>query len=199
MNAIPTDTEKLKSRGLWLGFSYLKATGNDVQLLFRTFALPELQKSAHNCLRVELATYYLSKWSKIVEPVLREQFQNLPSEELSVIKQQLEDGALSALTMLTDDAAERDNLLTTYRQYLACETKTSFWSRLVNREPKSSVWHRLRQRGFSIDISKVQSELDRFEEVTINGTVLFCMLDSLTVSQEQVESDHESTFLQKAK
>jgi len=191
MNAIPSDSEALKSRGFWLGFSYLKATGDDVQSLFKMFALPELQKSARNHLRVEMATYYLSKWSKIVEPVLREQFSHLPSEAVSAIKQQLQDGALSALTMLTD-ATERDDLLATYRLYAGGQTRTFFWSRLFARDAGASFWSRLHRLGFSIDIARFESELGRFEKVTIDGTVLCCMLDSLTLSQEEAERDHKS-------
>jgi hypothetical protein len=190
MIAIPSDSEALKSRGLWLGFAYLKASGSDVRLLFQTFSLPEPQKSVRNRQRIEMATYYLSKWSKIVEPVLREQFSDLSAESISVIKQQLEEGALSALAMLVD-MPERNDLSATYRQYVVTEAKTSFWSRLFTRERKVSLWSRLRQSGFSIDISKHQTDLDRFEKVVIGGTVLCCMLDSLSVSQEQIEQDHE--------
>lgn len=193
MRTIPSDAEGLKSRGFWLGFAYLKASDGDVRSLFQTFALPELQKSARNRLREEMAIYYLSKWAKIVEPVLREQFSNLPAETILGIKQHLQDGALSALTLA--NVPERDDLLATYRQYISGKIRASFWSRLFARDAKAAFWSRLRRRGFSIDIARFESELDRFEKVRMDGAVLCCMLDSLTLSQEKVEQDHESLLV----
>jgi len=188
MTTIPTDPEAMISRGLWMGMAYLKATDRDVGSLLQTLASPDLPKAARNHVRAEMTIYYLSKWRKIVDPVLREQCSTSPTGAISAMKQQLEEGALSALTMVS----RRKQLLGTYRRYLSGETKGSLWSRVFAREPEALFWSRIRQCGFGKNIAWVKMELDRFEKVVIDGTVIAVLLDSLTVSQEEVERDHQS-------
>lgn len=107
------------------------------------------------------------------------QFSDSSPDEVMTIKWHLLDGAWTALGFLFAPG-ERDDFSQTYEKYASdVDASTLFWKRLS-------------KDGISFDIASCQAELDRFERTILDRTMLFNMLDSVTISQEDVEQAHRT-------
>ncbi|GEM_PF-4672745 len=113
-----------------------------------------------------------------MEPFFREHVEELSVEAISQIKKTFLDGAWQSIKLFSPQ--DSDDMTQVYTDY-------------INREDKGGLlWSRLLKHGMSIAVEDMRRDLAVFERTVLHGTALFLALDSLQVSQDEIEHAHDS-------
>ena len=176
----PWDLDSFRDRGAWLAIAYLKASGGDLKLLMKLCKHPVLPKEIQNRVRLEMAVFSLAKATGIIEQLLTEHFARLPIEAVFKIKKVFMEGAWQFMGVRSLIPKDSDDIARVYADY-------------INEDDKSGLlWSRLLKHGMSIAVQDMRRDLGVFEQTVLSGTTLTLALDSLQVSQDQIEQDHDS-------
>lgn len=173
---IPSDSNSLKDRGAWLAIAYMKATKGDLDIFLEHFVPQVLSKQEGAEIRLEMSLYCLSKGYEVIETCLKDQFTDLPQTRISQIATSIIDAALSTIKTLFPTK---------------CNDISSLYSAYIKERDKFSLfWKRILERG--ITINRSSHDISVFDQTVLHGTALMLALDAISVSQEQIENDHDN-------
>src|SRR5262249_38367766 len=135
-----------------------------------------------NCIRLELAMFCLSRSAQLLRPLLAERFPELTNGDLSDTQKTFLDAAWHSIGFFVEEGT--GTIANPYDQCTDAERMSVL------------LWERLIRHGLQIDVDAwldpdtVRQDLVQFEQRVLYGAALALLLDSLTVSEEQIAADH---------
>ena len=110
-------------------------------------------------------------------PLLAERFPNLSKESVSRVHRSFAEAAWKSIGLFV---AEKSGCV------------DDPYSQCARPDEKSALlWQRLGRSGIVIDRKILSEDLARFEHQVLQGVALFLLIDSLSVSEVQIASDHK--------